>query len=157
VPVDNGGLETKIPSPDPYITPHTTCVELAARNTDLVHYSPDTLMLMLHKAWRYRAEKADHWQCPDEFVFNDLVGDCEDRAFYVQSVLIAKHIPCISVWGGNHVWNQAYHLGRYWERVFEADFRPRDRKASLMTWPSRFPWIVKETWRWVRYDPEWYS
>lgn len=139
----------------PLVDPDTVCVRLSAEAMDVEKRDSEIVLGFKHSL-NYRNEGVDHWQHPDEFVWNGYTGDCEDHSFFIQSVLLAREIPCVSVWEGNHIWNEVFIEGKYWERYEGQELRPRSHDAILMTAEVRmFPQIWRKQWRWVRYEPEW--
>lgn len=136
-----------------YITPDSIIVKLCARDTVIYKNR-----IIFPKNLQYVYDNGDHWQFPDEFFYNDLTGDCEDQSFFTQSVLLAKKIPCISVWRDTHMWNEIFYNGTLYERFDGNILREKSSNPTVMTKKCRtIRNIFKKKWVWVEYEADWYT
>lgn len=143
------------PRLDKYVRPEGIIAKLFAKDHNFIEID-DAYVLDIDI--KYLSERKDRWRTQEEFLYNKLKGDCEDQSFFVQSVLLAKGIPCISVWKKRHMWNETYINNIVYERYSGNIFTAKRHSPHVMTKKMRtYRNVLTKKWWWARYDKEWYK
>ncbi len=103
----------------------------------------------------------DYWMNADYYLSNGLVGDCEDFAIGIASILEAKGVPNMIVGrtginGSGHIYTQYFYNDEYYTaEVLNGNYYNYGLRNDYITKKYKHVWMFNATSGYMDYKNDW--